>query len=61
MDSEKQSEGFGGVEGERLGEPGGRYYGGHVLHGALSVVHKTMNLGYLKKYIYIGEGWGEKP
>ena len=23
-----------------LGEPGGLYYGGHVLHGALGVVHK---------------------
>ena len=23
-----------------LGEPGGGYYGGHVLHGALGVVHK---------------------
>ena len=24
----------------RLGEPGGEYYGGHVLHGAMGVVHK---------------------
>ena len=23
-----------------LGEPGGGYYGGHILHGALGVVHK---------------------
>ena len=23
-----------------LGEPGGGYYGGHVLHGALGVVYK---------------------
>ena len=23
-----------------LGEPGGGYYGGHVLHGALGMVHK---------------------
>ena len=23
-----------------LGEPGGGYYGGHVLHGTLGVVHK---------------------
>ena len=30
------------LEGRRwgLGEPGGGYYGGHVLHGALGVVHK---------------------
>ena len=40
MDSEKQSEGFGGVGSGRLSEPGGGYYGGHVLHGALGVVHK---------------------
>ena len=39
MDSEKQTESFGGL-GRRLGEPGGGYYGGHVLHGALGVVHK---------------------
>ena len=24
----------------RLGEPGGGYYRGHILHGALGVVHK---------------------
>ena len=24
----------------RLGEPGGGYYGGHILHGALGVLHK---------------------
>ena len=29
-----------GQGGGRLGEPGGGYYGGHVLHGALGVVHK---------------------
>ena len=40
MDSEKQSEGFEGARGRRLGEPGGEYYGGQVLHGALGVVHK---------------------
>ena len=40
MDSEKQSEGFGGEGGGRLGKPGGGFYGGHVLHGALGVVHK---------------------
>ena len=39
MDSGKQSGGFEGAGG-RLGEPGGGYYGGHVLHGALGVVHK---------------------
>ena len=37
MDSERQSEGFEGVEGGRLGEPGG---GGHAWHGALGVVKK---------------------
>ena len=40
MDSEKQSEGFGGAGSRRLGGPDGRYCGGHVLHGALGVVHK---------------------
>ena len=40
MDSEKQTEGFGGEEGGGLGEPSGGYYGGHILHGALGVVHK---------------------
>ena len=39
MDSEEQSEGFEGGDG-RLGEPGGGYYGGHVLHGTLGVVQK---------------------
>ena len=34
MDSEKQPEGFEGVGGGRLGEPGGGYQGGHGLHGA---------------------------
>ena len=36
MDSEERTEGFG----EEVGEPGGGYYGGHILHGALVVVHK---------------------
>ena len=40
MDSEKQTEGLGVERGEGLGEPNGGYYGGHVLHGALGVVHK---------------------
>ena len=40
MDSEKQSEGSEGVGGGRLGEPGGGYWRGHVLHGALGVVQK---------------------
>ena len=40
MDSEKQSEGFEGAGGGSLEEPGGGNYGGHVLHGALCVVHK---------------------
>ena len=40
MSSEKQSEGFGRVEGRRLGEPGGGYYGGPILHGALDMAHK---------------------
>ena len=40
LDSEKQTEGFGGEEGGWLGKPGGRYYGGHLLHGALGVAHK---------------------
>ena len=39
MDFEKQTEGFGGRQ-WGLGEPGGGYYGGCVLHGALGVVHK---------------------
>ena len=34
MDSEKQTEGFGGERVGGLGEPGGGYYGGHVLHEA---------------------------
>ena len=37
MDSEKQYEGFEGAGGEKIG---GGYYGGHILHGALGVVHK---------------------
>ena len=40
VDSEKQTEGFGGEGDEELGEPGGGYQGGHVLHGALGVLHK---------------------
>ena len=40
MDSEKQSECFEGAGCGRLGEQGGGYYGGHILHGALCVVHK---------------------
>ena len=40
MDSEKQPEGFEGAGDERLGEPDGGYWGGHVLHGALGVVQK---------------------
>ena len=39
MDSEKQTEGLEG-RGWGMGDPGGGYYGGHVLHGALGVVHK---------------------
>ena len=33
MDSEKQTEGFGGEEDGGLGEPGGGYYGGHYCMG----------------------------
>ena len=40
MDSEKQSEGFEGAGGGRLGEPGGGYYGEHIFHGTLGVLHK---------------------
>ena len=40
MDSEEVAEGFGGKGGGRLGEPGDGYCRGHVLHGALGVVHK---------------------
>ena len=40
MDSKELTEGFGGAKGGRLGEPGGGYCGGHILHGALGVVHK---------------------
>ena len=40
VDSEKQTEGFEGTVGGRLGEPSGGYYGGHMLHGALGVAHK---------------------
>ena len=38
VNSEKQTDGFGGERGG--GEPGCGYYGDHVLHGALGVVHK---------------------
>ena len=31
---------LGGEGGRGIGEPGGGYYGGHILHGALGVVHK---------------------
>ena len=41
MDYEKQSEGFEGTGGGwEAGVPGGGYYRGHGLHGALGVVHK---------------------
>ena len=48
VDSEKQSEGFGGMADGRLGEPGGGYYEGHILHGALGVVHKQRILEHWK-------------
>ena len=40
MDSEKQSEGIGWMGSGRLGEPDGRYYGVHVLHGGLDIMYK---------------------
>ena len=40
MDSEKQSEGFEGAGVWEVGVPGGGYYRGHCLHGALGVVQK---------------------
>ena len=40
LDSEKQTGGFGRERGGGLSEPGGGYYGGHVLHETLGVVHK---------------------
>ena len=40
MNSEKQSEGFEGAGGGRLGEPGGGYYRGHRLHGAQGLGQK---------------------
>ena len=40
MDSEKQSEGFEVVGEWEVGVPGGGYYRGHGLHGALGVVQK---------------------
>ena len=45
MDSEKQTEVFCGGA---LGEPGGGYCGGHILHGALGVVHKKLILDHWK-------------
>ena len=36
----RNKQGFGGERGGELGEPRGGYYGGHILHGALGVVHK---------------------
>ena len=56
MDSEKQSEGFEG--GGRLGEPGGGYWRGHGLHGALGVVLKQYSYiekikSFLKKKMYV--------
>ena len=41
--------GFGGKGCGVLGEPGGVYYGGHVLHGALGVVHKQWILEHWKE------------
>ena len=40
MGFEKQTDGFRGEGGMGMCEPGGGYYGGHALHGALGVVHK---------------------
>ena len=40
MDSEKQSEGFEVAAGWEVGVPGGGYYRGHGLHGALGVMQK---------------------
>ena len=40
MDSEKQSENSEEVGGGMLGEPGGGYWRGHGLHGALGMVQK---------------------
>ena len=40
MDSETQSQGFEAAGRGRLGEPGGGYWRGHGLHGALVMVHK---------------------
>ena len=40
MDSEKQSERFEVAGGWEVGVPGGGYYRGHGLHGALGVVKK---------------------
>ena len=40
MDPEKQSEGFEVAEVWEVGVPGGGYYRGHRLHGALGMVEK---------------------
>ena len=40
MDSGKQTEGYRGEKGGGMGSPGDGYQGGHVLHGALSVICK---------------------
>ena len=40
MDSKKQSEGFEVVGGWEVGVPGGGYYRGQGLHGALGVMKK---------------------
>ena len=49
VDSEELTEGFGGEGVGRLSEPGGGYYGGHVLHGALGMVHKQQILEHWKE------------
>lgn len=46
MDCEKPPGGFEGAGGGKLGEPGGGYYGGHVLHGCGA---KSMNTVLLKR------------
>ena len=49
VDSEKQTEGFRREAGRGLGEPGDGYYGGHILHEALGVVHKQWILEHWKE------------